>query len=129
MDKPAVPPTAVVHKGGLTGKFNLGAMVEQTVLAVYIKTLCQKHELHMQVQFFEGVLAGCDSWYKALNISQDVFDVIQDKLDKPAIQKRAEEYVSKLLEGQNRIVLPAGPDIKAAKVAKEIFDKQFGRKT
>jgi hypothetical protein len=126
-DKPGVPPSSVGSKESGRVKFNLGAMVEQTLLAVYIKTVCQKKGLDYQVQFFEGVLSGFDSWFKALSIPQDVFDTIQDKVDKAVVQKRAEEYVEKVMGQQKRIIIPSGQDKNVAKVAKEIFDKQFKR--
>jgi hypothetical protein len=107
------------------GKLNLGEMVEAVVLATYIKVLCQKRNLQMQGQFFEGLLAGYDHWFRTLKIPQDLFDELQEKIDKDLVMKRAEEYMDKAMGQQGRIIVPGVQDVAAAKAAKSIFDRQF----
>lgn len=120
--KPTVPPTPVQKKKSL--RFNLGAMVEKTIYATYVKAICEQKGIKGTAAFFSGLLAGYQDWYNTLGVSQEIFDEIQDKLDKEKLKQNAEEFVTTVIQKESRrIILPTGPD--GYKLAKEDFDKKL----
>lgn len=123
-DKPGVPASPVVTKNLPSARFNLGAMVERTVFANCVKGIAIQKGVKETVTFFEGLLAGYNDWFAILKISQDVFDSIQEKLDKKEIVDRAEKFVNDVIVKESkRLVLPSGNE--GLRVAKEMFDQKI----
>jgi len=122
--KPGIPSSAgTLRKNLPPAKFNLGAMVNKTVFALYVKGICQQKNMRSFVDFFDGLLAGYNDWYETLGINQDIFDTIQDKLDKEDIMKKAQNFVNDAIKKDSRKIIT--PSESGYRVAKEMFDQKL----
>jgi hypothetical protein len=108
--------------------FDVGKMVFNYMVAVLLKRHYTETGHGLQIHF-GGIVHGYDDWFEVLNIDQDKFDMVYDKIPRNEIKDEVERVIpifdeqwDKQIEGKGKLILPGqSPD--TAKTMMDDFKK------